>query len=55
MSIVIIAASAVKIMLLIRILNVVMSTVEVVMSPEQSNLSLPTANLTRSFSFLWGL
>jgi hypothetical protein len=52
MSIIIMAASFVKIVILIKILNVVMSAVEVSTSPEYSSMSPPAVSLDRSFPFL---
>jgi hypothetical protein len=52
MSIIIVAASFVDRVLLIKNLNVVMSAVEVATFPEQSSLSPPTMSLKRSFFFL---
>jgi hypothetical protein len=47
--IIIIAASFVESVILNKKINVVISAVEVAMSPEQSNLSLSTVSLTRYF------
>jgi hypothetical protein len=55
MSIIINSASFVESVLVIKVLNVVMSMVEVSTSPEKSNLPPPTASLTHYFPFLWGL
>jgi hypothetical protein len=49
------AASAVERVLLMRILNAVMSAVEIVTLPDYSSLSPPTVSLARSFNFLLGL
>jgi hypothetical protein len=55
MSIIIIFLSSVDSVLLIRILEVVMSAVDVATSLVQSSMSPSTVNMTHSFSALLGL
>jgi hypothetical protein len=55
MSIIIIFASSVENVMLIKILNVVISAVDVAVSLLQSSLSPPTVSLARFLSVLLGL